>query len=78
MKQAPLFSLGSRDLVNGLIVAFLTSFLTGLVSVLEAGQVPSTTQLKSSLLVGLAAGVSYLLKNFLTNSQGTLMKGEGE
>ena len=78
MKQAPLFSLGSRDLVNGLVVAFLSSFLTGLVATLEAGQLPTATELKSSLLVGLAAGISYLLKNLLTNSQGQLLSSENK
>ena len=78
MKQSSFFSLGSRDLVNGLVVAFLSSFLTGLVATLEAGQLPTATELKSSLLVGVAAGVSYLLKNLLTNSQGQLMTKEGE
>jgi VIT1/CCC1 family predicted Fe2+/Mn2+ transporter len=78
MKQSVFGTLGTRDLVNGLVVAFLSSFLTGLVATLEAGTLPTLAQLKSSLLVGLAAGVSYLLKNFLTNSQGQLMTTEGK
>lgn len=78
MKQSSFFSLGSRDLINGLVVAFLSSFLTGLIATLESGQFPSVEKLKSSLLVGLAAGISYLLKNLLTNSQGQLMTGEGK
>lgn len=76
MKQSSFFTLGSRDLVNGLVVAFLTSFLTGLVSSLEGGQFPSAQELKSSLLIGLAAGISYLLKNLMTNSKGELMTTE--
>jgi hypothetical protein len=78
MKQSVFGTLGIRDLVNGLVVAFLTSFLTGIVGILDSGIFPTLAQLKSSLLVGLASGSAYLIKNLLTNSQGQLMSGEGK
>jgi hypothetical protein len=78
MKQSVFGTLGIRDLVNGLVVAFLTSFLTGIVGILDSGIFPTAAQLKSSLLVGLASGTAYLIKNLLTNSQGALMSTESK
>jgi VIT1/CCC1 family predicted Fe2+/Mn2+ transporter len=67
-------NLNVDDLVKGFIVAFLSTALTGLISTLDSGALPTLTELKSAGIVGLTAGLSYLLKNLLTNSQGVVLK----
>ena len=69
-----LFNLNSLDLLKGFIVAFLSAALTGIVSTLDSGVLPTLAELKSAGVVGLTAGLSYLLKNLLTNSQGEILK----
>lgn len=68
--------LDTQDLVKGFVVAFLSAALTGLVATLDSGALPTIAELKQSGIVGLTAGLSYLLKNLLTNSQDELLKKE--
>jgi len=68
--------LNLRDLINGLVVAFLTASLTGLVQVLDSGVLPTLAELKSAGLAGVVASLAYLLKNLVTNSQGEMAKIE--
>lgn len=72
MNTSPFLKLNVRDLVNGLVVAFLTSALTGLIQILDAGVLPTLVELKTSGLAGLVASLAYLLKNLVTNSQGEM------
>lgn len=74
MKQSTFLNLDVNDLTKGFIVAFLSTALTGIVSMLDAGQLPQLADIKSAAIVGLTAGLSYLLKNVLTNSQGEILK----
>jgi len=67
-------NLNVDDLVKGFIVAFLSTALTGVVATLDSGVLPTMGELKSAAIVGLTAGISYLLKNLLTNSQGVILK----
>lgn len=67
-------NLDLQDLIKGFVVAFLSAALTGLVAILETSQLPQISDLKAAAIVGLTAGLSYLLKNVLTNSQGQLLK----
>lgn len=67
-------NLNIDDLLKGFIVAFLSTALTGLIATLDSGALPTLAELKSAGVVGLTAGISYLLKNLLTNSQGVILK----
>lgn len=69
-------NLNTQDLVKGFVVAALSASLTGLVATLDSGLLPTLTELKQAGIVGLTAGLSYLLKNLLTNSQDELLKKE--
>ena len=69
-------NLNLDDLIKGFVVAFLSAALTGLVTILDNGALPTLTELKSAAIVGLTAGLSYLLKNLLTNSKGQIAKSE--
>jgi hypothetical protein len=68
--------LDTSDLVKGFVVAFLSASLTGIVNILDAGTLPLLSDLKQAGIVGLTAGLSYLLKNLLTNSQDEILKKE--
>ena len=70
------FSLNGRDLVKGVIVAVLASVVTALAAYLESGSLPSVDQWKSIAMMAIAAGLSYFLKNFLTNSEDKFLSTE--
>ncbi len=74
--KSSFLNLNTQDLVKGFAVAFLSAALTGLVATLDSGALPSLVELKQAGVVGLTAGLSYLLKNLLTNSQDELLKKE--
>lgn len=74
--KSSFLKLDTQDLVKGFAVAFLSAALTGLVATLDSGALPTLAELKQAGIVGLTAGLSYLLKNLLTNSQDELLKKE--
>jgi hypothetical protein len=76
MNQSSFLTLNWRDAVNGFVVAFLGTALTGLISTLDAGTLPTLVELKQAGIVGITAGLSYLLKNLLTNAQGQILKND--
>lgn len=77
MKRSNFFNLNWADLGKGLLIAFLTAMLGGLLELIQAGTLPTTwVQFQPILELSLAASVSYLLKNLFTNSEGQLAKGE--
>ena len=77
MNNSPFGKLNLRDLINGLVVAFLTASLTGLVQILDSGVLPSLAELKSAGLAGVVASLAYLLQILVTNSPGEVAKVEG-
>lgn len=76
MTNSSFLGLNVRDAVNGFVVAFFGTALTGLIAILDGGRLPENEEIKAAAIVGLTAGLSYLLKNFLTNSQGQLFTKE--
>ncbi len=74
--KSKFLNLNLKDAINGFIVAFLSAALTGIVTTLDSGVLPNVAELKQAGVIGLTAGLSYLLKNFLTNSQGQVLKAE--
>lgn len=77
MKNSKFFKLNWADLGKGLLIAFLTALLGGLLELLQAGMLPTTWAAFQPILeLSLAASVSYLLKNLFTNSEGQIAKGE--
>lgn len=77
MNNSSFGKLNLRDLLNGVVVAFLTASLTGLIQVLDSGVLPTASELKTSVLAGVVASLAYLLKNLVTNSNGEIAKSEG-
>jgi Na+-translocating ferredoxin:NAD+ oxidoreductase RnfE subunit len=74
--KSKIFTLDSRDLINGLIVAFLTVLLTGIIEILGNGTVFDWQSLKPVIIAGISAALSYLLKNLMTNSRNQLFTKE--
>ena len=62
-------SVNGRDLLKGLIVAVLATVLSSLVTIIEAGQLPTAEQWKTIGMMAAGAALTYFLKNFLTNSE---------
>lgn len=50
-------------------MAVITAFLTSIYQAIEAGSFPTTSQLKTAGVIGLGAGISYLLKNWLSPTE---------
>jgi hypothetical protein len=69
-----IFTLNWADLGKGVVMAFLGAFLTSVYAVFEAGSLPTGTDLKTALTAALITGGSYLLKQLLTNNEGSLLK----
>ena len=67
-----LFSLNWRDISKGFVVTTFTTFITLLLTVLDSFEFPDVQGVKRILLGGLAAGCSYFIKNFFTNSEGKM------
>lgn len=72
MNNSPFGKLNVRDLINGIVVAFLTASITGILQVLDAGGLPTMDQLIVAGKSGLVASLAYLLKNLVSNSQGEM------
>ena len=64
MQTSPLFSLNIKDLAKGLIVAIGGAAITAIENSIQAGSL--TLDWKAIGSVALAAGLSYLGKNFFT------------
>lgn len=68
--------LNLQDLLKGVFVAFITSVLSGVYAIIQSGAIPTMAELKVIALSGCTAGIAYLLKNLMTNSNGNLLKNE--
>lgn len=68
--------LGKSDLFKGFIMAIGTAIATALIPILQSGTFPDMATLVNALVVGVTAGLVYLLKNLFTNSQGETFKSE--
>lgn len=65
-----------KDFSRGLLIAFLTVVLTGVINILDTGAVFTWVTLKPVLIAGVSAALSYLLKCLATNSQDQMFKRE--
>jgi hypothetical protein len=74
--KSRIFTVDTRDLINGLFVAFLTVLLSGLIEILGNGAVFTWANLRPVLIAGVSAALSYLLKSLATNSHNQLFAKE--
>lgn len=73
---SPFLRLNLRDLILGIIMALVTTCLAGIIKMLETGAEFSWINLKPVLIAGICAGLTYLLKNLVSNSRGELFRDE--
>ncbi len=67
----------SKDLVKGFIMAILTVIVTFAYTSLQAGTLPTDgATWKHEAILGLSAGLAYLIKNFFTNSNDQFLTAE--
>lgn len=76
MKSSKFLRLNWQDIGKGVLMAFLGALITGLYQLLNTGALFNLDSLKSVLMVALAAGISYIIKNYFTNSEGQPFKLE--
>jgi len=69
-------SLNLLDLGKAALVVALTAVAVRLIPVFDANTLPGLTEVANDLKVGLAAGLAYLLKQFISNSSSVPLKGE--
>ena len=74
--KSKFLTLDWKDFSRGLLIAFLTSVLTGFINILDNGAVFTWVTLKPVLIAGISAALSYLLKCLATNSQDQMFKRE--
>jgi hypothetical protein len=76
--NSKLYKVNSKDLINGLLIAFITALLTGIVELLQGGAILDWNSIKPVLIAAVCAAISYLIKCLGTNSQDQLFAAEPE
>ena len=76
MNPSNFFSLNWLDLGKAIIMVVIATICARLIPIVDAGTLPQLTDLVQCLKVGIAAGLSYLFKNLLTNSAGKFLGGD--
>jgi hypothetical protein len=74
--KSKFLTLDWKDFSRGLLIAFLTAVLTGVINILDTGAVFTWVTVKPVLIAGISAALSYLLKCLATNSQDQMLKRE--
>mgnify|MGYP000944160555 CR=1 FL=1 len=74
--KSKFLTLDWKDLSRGLLIAFLTAVITGIINILDTGAVFTWITLRPVLIAGISAALSYLLKCLATNSQDQMFRRE--
>jgi putative flippase GtrA len=72
--KSTFLNLNLKDLVKGFIVAIVTALLTGIYQVIQSGGVFDWITIKPVVIASVGAGISYIIKNYLTNSNDEILK----
>lgn len=65
-----------KDVLRGILIAFMTTVLAGIIQMLDHSVVFEWNSIKTLLIAGLSAALSYLLKCMLSNSRDELFTRE--
>jgi hypothetical protein len=68
--------LNRSDFIRGLIVTVICTLITGIYQVIASGFEFNWITMKPVVIAAVGAGISYLTKNLLTNSNGKFMTFE--
>ncbi|MDD5353541.1 MAG: hypothetical protein PHS93_10300 [Candidatus Omnitrophica bacterium] len=70
-------NLNWKDFLKGLLVAVIAAFLTGAYEALQAGTIEFTWAFWQPIVIAAAgAGLAYIIKNLIQNSEGDILKKE--
>jgi hypothetical protein len=76
-RKSKILTLSFKDGVKGLLVSVITVVISSLYALIEAGVFPTTwNDWKVILLAAAGSGLSYIIKNWLTNSDDKFLKRE--
>lgn len=76
MSASKFLSINKRDLVKSLQVVAISTSIPALVVILNEGRLPKGEDLTMIGLISLGAWISYIAKNWLTNSTDEFLKHE--
>lgn len=74
--KSDFLKLNIKDYLRGLFVAGLTAALIALQPIVERGTLPTLAELKAIAIVGVTAGIAYLIKNLITNKNDKILKDD--
>jgi hypothetical protein len=74
--KSKFLTLDLKDFLRGLLIAFLTALISGVIELLDTGTVFTWLTLKPVLIAGVSGALAYLLKCLMTNSQDVMFKRE--
>jgi hypothetical protein len=74
--KSKFLTLDKRDFTEGLIIVILCTFITGFYQLIANGGLINWETVKPVVIAAIGAGISYLTKNLLSNSNGQFMKSE--
>ena len=74
--KSKFLTLDLKDFLRGLLVAFLTAVISGIIELLDTGAVFTWLTIKPVLIAGVSGALAYLLKCLMTNSQDQMFKRE--
>ena len=74
--KSKFLTLDWKDFSRGLLIAFLTAVITGIIELLDSGAIFTWLTLKPVLIAGVSGALAYLLKCLMTNSQDQMFKRE--
>lgn len=76
MSKSKIFGLNLHDLKKSFQIVLISSAIPSLVVILNDGRLPLLEDIKTIGLISLGAWISYITKNFLTNSKDEFLKDE--
>lgn len=75
--KSKFLSLEIKDALRSFLLAVIGTILMGVYKIIEQGAFPVTwAEWKPIVLTGIGAGIAYIIKNWLTNSDDKLLKKE--
>jgi len=74
--KSKFLSLDLKDFLRGLLIAFLTAVISGVIELLDTGVIFTWLTLKPVLIAGISGALAYLLKCLMTNSKDEMFKRE--
>lgn len=74
--KSKLLTIDTRDLINGLLIAFIAALISGVIEMIGNESAFSWMTFKPVLVAAISAALSYLLKSLATNSRNELFTRE--